>query len=423
MSAPPSTRGATSLSRAVAAARSVVRLQTPERDPVERRLRRVASIADLRAIARRMIPRAVFDYIDGGAEDERTMAANCAGFETIRFVPRVLRDVGDVAPGASLLGRPATIPLILAPTGLSRIASGDGELAVARAAASAGIPYTLSTVSSCSIEAVAATGGGDRWFQLYVGTDHRRSEALLHRAAVAGYRVLVVTVDSAAIGKRERDIRRGLVLPPTIGLGTLVDGIVHPRWTIDFLRHGPIGFANLPSGADRPGRYSPNLRNADLSAFDLDPRLTWRDLDWIRAAWPGPIVLKGIQSVADARMAAESGVAAIALSNHGGRQLDGAISPIDLVAPVADAVGGRLEIYCDGGVRRGGDVVKAVALGATACMVGRPYLYGLAAGGQRGVARAIAILDDEIRRTLRLVGAASWAEVDRDLLALGRCGP
>lgn len=338
---------------------------------MKRRLRRAASIADLRAIARRAIPGAVFDYIDGGAEDERTMRANADDFGTIRFAPRVLRDVGEVDPSVPLLGRPAAIPLILSPTGLTRIAHGAGELAVARAAEEAGIPYTLSTVSSRSIEEVASASDGDRWFQLYVGTDHGRSEALLHRASAAAYRVLMVTVDSAAIGKRERDLRRGLTLPPSIGLGTLVDGAFHPRWTIDFMRAGPIQFANFVSTVGGPGTYSPKLDDDDLSAFDLDARLTWRDLDWIRAAWPGPIVLKGIQSVADAKIAADSGVDAIALSNHGGRQLDGAVSSIELVAPVADAVGGRLEIYCDGGIRRGGDVVKALALGATACMVGR----------------------------------------------------
>ncbi len=395
--------------------RSVLRFRRLELDPVTRRLARAASVADLRAIARRRLPRGVFDYIDGAAEDERTLAANSAAFAAVTFRPRVLRDVGEVDPSTTLLGRPLPLPLVLAPTGFTRIADPDGELAVARAAARAGLPYTLSTLSTRSIEEVAAASAGPKWFQVYVWRDRGLVKEMIGRAASAGYETLVLTVDTAVLGRRERDVRRGFSLPPKIGLGTLIDGAVHPGWTWRFLRSEPIRFANVQESAD-VGDGTTAVTLSDYVNTQFDPGLSWRDVEWMRSEWHGPLVIKGIQTVDDARLAAEAGVEAIALSNHGGRQLDSAPAPLDLVAPVADAVGDRLEIICDGGVRRGSDIVKAVALGARACMAGRAYLYGLGAAGERGVDHALGLLGADVRRTMALVGASSVAKLGRELV-------
>jgi L-lactate dehydrogenase (cytochrome) len=397
--------------------RSVMHFRTPQLDPVARRLATAASVADLRRIARRRLPHGVFDYIDGGAEDERTMAANVAAFAAVRFRPRVLRGITDVAVTSTLLGRPVAFPLVLAPTGFTRIADPEGELAVARAAERAGIPYTLSTLSTRSIEEVRAVSTGRLWFQVYAWRDRGFVKEMIDRAAAARYEAIVLTVDTAVLGRRERDIRRGFSLPPTIGPGTLVDGALHPGWTWSFLRGEPIRFANVVGREVGDGASPVSLSEYVNTQFD--PALSWADVEWLRSVWGGPIVIKGILSVVDARLAADAGVEAIALSNHGGRQLDGAPAAFSLVAPVADAVGGRVEIICDGGVRRGGDIVKAVAAGATACMAGRAYLYGLGAAGERGVDRVLDWFGADLRRTLGLIGAPTIAALDRSFLADG----
>ena len=398
------------------ALRSVLRFRSWEWDGATRRLRGAASVDDLRRIARRRLPRGVFDYVDGGAEDERTMAANRAAFGDVEFRPRVLRAVGEVETSTRLLGRPVPLPLILAPTGFTRIVDPQGELAVARAAERAGLPYALSTMSTRSIEEVAeAAAGGRRWFQVYVWRDRGLVKELISRAAAAGYEALVITVDTAVLGRRERDVRRGFALPPKLGPGTLVDGALHPAWTWAFLRNEPVAFANVAGRSVGDGRDDA-VALGGYVARQFDPDLSWADIEWFRANWDGAIVLKGIQTVADAELAVEHGVEAVALSNHGGRQLDTAPAPLRLVAPVADAIGGRAEIICDGGVRRGSDIVKAVALGATAAMVGRAYLYGLAAAGERGVDHVLAMLDDGVRRTMALVGARSVDELTPDLV-------
>jgi len=315
-----------------------------------------------------------------------------------------------------VLGKPVPYPLVLAPTGFTRIADPQGELAVVRAAARAGIPYSLSTMSTRSIEEVAAAGGPDArlWFQVYVWRDRGIVKDLIDRAAQAGYEALALTVDTAVLGRRERDVRRGFTLPPKIGLGTLVDGAVHPGWTWDFIRAEPITFANVTGLVDEDGSNAVSLAEHMNSQFDGG--LSWADVEWMRSVWEGPLVIKGIQSVEDAVIAADAGVDAVALSNHGGRQLDGAPPPIELVAPVADAVGGRVEIICDGGVRRGSDIVKAVALGATACMAGRAYLYGLGAAGERGVEHVLGLLDHGVRQTMALTGVKTIDEVGPDLV-------
>ena len=411
MTGGPSRRGITGLVETV---RSVLRFDSITLDPVTRRLQRVASIEDLRAIARRRLPRGVFDYIDGAAEDERTMAANSDAFARVTFRPRVLRNVGVVDPSTTILGRSVPLPLVLAPTGFTRLADPQGELAVARAAARAGLPYTLSTLSTRSIEEVARVSAGSKWFQVYVWRDRGLVKEMIRRAADAGYDALMLTVDTAVLGRRERDVRHGLSLPPKLGIRTLLDGATHPAWTVGFARAEPIRFANVVGQAVGDGSSAVALSDYINSQFD--PSLSWDDLDWMRSVWRGPMLVKGIQTVEDARLAADAGIEAIVLSNHGGRQLDGAPATLDLVAPVADAVGDRIEIICDGGVRRGSDIVKTVALGATACMIGRAYLYGLAAAGERGVEWVLDTLDADVRRTMALVGARSIAELDRDLV-------
>ena len=407
---------------ALATLRSVVRLRRFDLDPVARRLARAASVSDLRTLARRRLPGGVFDYIDGGAEDERSLSANSNAFAAIGFRPRVLRDVGDVDPATTLLGRALPWPLVLAPTGFTRIADPQGELAVARAAARVGLPYSLSTMSTRSIEEVAAVSRGPKWFQVYVWRDRGLVKEMIDRAAGAGFDALMVTVDTAVLGRRERDVRRGFSLPPKIGLDTLVDGALHPAWTWAFLRGEPIRFANVSGQAVGDGTSAVSL--AEFVGDQFDPSLSWTDLEWMRSVWNGPIIVKGIQTVADAVLAADAGIDAIALSNHGGRQLDTAPAPVDLVAPVAQAVGDRTEIICDGGVRRGSDIVKAVALGARACMAGRAYLYGLGAAGERGVDHVLGLLHADVRRTMALVGASTVADLTPDLVDVtGRPDP
>jgi L-lactate dehydrogenase (cytochrome) len=402
--------------RVIDTLRSVVRFGRIETDRVERRLARAASVEDLRRIARRRLPGGVFDYIDGAAEDERTLAANQAAFAATTFRPRVLRGIQQVDVASTVLGKPLAYPLVLAPTGFTRIADPEGELAVARAAARAGLPYTLSTLSTRSIEEVRAVSDGRLWFQVYAWRDRGLVKEMVDRAAAARYEALVLTVDTAVLGRRERDVRRGFSLPPTIGPGTLVDGALHPAWTWAFVRSDPIRFANV-AGQEVGDGASP-VTLSDYINTQFDPALSWADVEWLRSVWGGPLVLKGVQTVDDAVLAAECGVDAVALSNHGGRQLDGAPATLPLVAPVTDAVGGRTEVICDGGVRRGSDIAKAVAAGAAAAMAGRAYLYGLGAAGERGVDRVLDWFRADLVRTLSLLGAGSIGDLDRSLLDL-----
>ena len=393
--------------------RAVFRLRRRARDRQEW-LRRALNVADLRRMAQRRLPRGVFDYVDGGAEDEVSMRANCAAYRRRCWAPRVLRDVSRVDTGTTLLGRRLALPLVLAPTGFTRIAHPDGELAPARAAVRAGIPYCLSTVGTRSIEEVAAAGAGDLWFQLYMLRDRGLVRELVQRAADAGYGALMLTADTPVAGRRERDVRHGLALPPQLGLGTLLDGIRHPGWTWRFIRAEPITFACFAGRGAADGSTPVALSSYIASQFD--PTCSWRDLEWLRSIWDGPLLVKGIQTVADARLAVEHGCAAVVLSNHGGRQLEGSPATLDLVAPVADALGGRAAVICDGGVRRGGDIAKAVALGAAACMTGRPYLYGLGAAGEAGVDHAIALLAEELARTMALIGCTTVGALNRACL-------
>lgn len=395
--------------------RSVVQFKPLELDPVQRRIGRAASVGDLRRMARRRLPRGVFDYIDGGAEDERSLERNVSAFGRLELNPRVLRDVSVIDTSTTILGRPAAMPLALSPTGFTRIADPQGELAVARAANRAGLPYGLSTMGTRSIEEVAAVSSGAKWFQVYTWKDRGLVKDLVDRAAAAGYEAIILTVDTAVLGRRERDVRRGYTLPPKIGPGTIVDGILHPAWTLDFLRNPPITFASVASNnpAD-DGSSAVTLSEYMSSQFDA--ALSWRDVEWLQSVWSGPLVLKGIQTPADAKLAVAAGVQAIALSNHGGRQLDDAPPVVELIEPVAQEVGGQIEIYCDGGVRRGSDIVKALALGANACMIGRAYLYALGAAGERGVDHVLGFLAQGMARTMALSGVARVADINRELV-------
>lgn len=394
--------------------RSVVRFKPIQFDRVQRRLDRAANVEDLRRVAKRRLPRGIFDYIDGAADDERSLGRNSSAFSDIEFRPNVLRDMSSVDTSATLFGSRIELPLVLAPTGFTRIAHSQGELAVARAAARAGIPYSLSTMGTRSIEDVAEVCGGPKWFQVYTWRDRGLVSDLVERAAAAGYEALWLTVDTAVLGRRERDVRRGFTLPPKIGLGTILDGMLHPGWTVDFLRNDPITFANVVGRGVDDGSSAVSLAEQVSSQFDQ--ALSWADVEWLQSVWDGPIVLKGIQTVEDARRAVDSGVAGIALSNHGGRQLDDAPAPIELVEPVAAAVSGQVTIVCDGGIRRGSDIVKALALGADACSVGRAYLYGLGAGGERGVESVLEFFRSGIERTMALTGRKNIGEIDRDLV-------
>ncbi len=390
--------------------RSVARFSSPAMSRTSRRLSRVANIDDLRTLAKRRLPGGIFDYIDGGAEDEQTLRANSDSFQNWTFVPRVLRDVSSIDTSTTFLGQSLPLPLMLSPTGFSRIADSQGELSVARVAAEHHLPYCLSTLSTRSIEEVAAVSQGPKWFQVYVWRDKHMLRDMLQRAADHRYDAIMLTVDTAVLGKRERDVRRGFTLPPTLGVRTILDGLTHPRWLLDFLTHESITFSNVAQSSSFPKGTAVTL--SDFISEQFDPGLSWSDIKWFRDNWSGPIILKGIQSVADAKIAADNGVDAIAVSNHGGRQLDGSPATISLIAPIADALGGTTPIICDGGIRRGSDIVKALALGADICSIGRPYLYGLGAAKQEGVHKAIEILHSELIRTMSLIGVSSLSHID-----------
>ena len=397
--------------------RSVVRFRKFELNRTNRLLRKVANVDDLRSLAKRRLPAGVFDYIDGGAEDEITLRNNVDAYRNVSFKPRVMRDMTHVDTSTSLFGRRLAFPLVLAPTGFTRIAHSEGELAVVRAATRAGIPFTLSTMATRSIEECASVAESDTrlWFQIYTWRDRSVVKNLVERAEAAGFEAVCLTVDTAVLGRRERDVRRGFTLPPEVGLGTIIDGLKNPGWTWDFLKADPIRFANVEGITAIDGSTAVDLAEHMKSQFD--PGLSWSDVEWLRSIWKGPILIKGIQTVEDALIAVESGVEAIAISNHGGRQLDGAPAPFDLLPEVAEAVQNRLEIICDGGVRRGSDVVKAVSLGANAVMTGRPYLYALGACGERGVDHVLDLLQEGIERTMALTGVASVEDLSQDLIS------
>jgi (S)-mandelate dehydrogenase len=379
-------------------------------------LSRAANIDDLRELARRRLPRIVFDFFDGGAEDEVTLCDNRKAFERVRFSPRVLRDVAEVDASTEILGGPAKYPLVIAPVGGIGMGWPGGDLAIARAAAAFGIPFTLSTAATVSIEEIADKAPGRLWFQLYVLYDRAFTDRLVERAAAAGYESLVVTVDLPVGGKRERDTHNGLVLPFRPGWREVLSGIAHPSWALRIAAAG--GIPELVNMRGLAGRQRADMiSTASSVGRQHDASFDEHGLARLRDMWKGKLIVKGISRAEDAERVARLGADAAWLSNHGGRQLDGAIAAVDALPAVAAALGGKLPLLIDGGVRRGADAIKACALGAQAVAIGRPTLYGAAAAGGAGARRALEILTDEIERTLQLCGARSLAEVGPDLIA------
>jgi L-lactate dehydrogenase (cytochrome) len=370
-----------------------------------RRLAAALTIADLRAIAKRRTPRAAFDYTDGAAEAELSLARARQAFQDIEFHPAILRDVSTVDTSRDVLGRRVELPFGIAPTGFTRLMQTEGERAGAAAAAAAGIPFALSTMGTTTIEEVAAAGGptGRHWFQLYVWTDRDRSMQLVSRAAKAGFDTLLVTVDVPVPGARLRDRRNGFTLPPQLTPATVLDVLTRPAWWFNLVTTEQLSFASLST-------WSGTV--AELIQTMFDPTVTYEDLAWIREQWPGKVVVKGVQTLDDARRLADAGVDGITLSNHGGRQLDRAPIPFHLLPHVVREVGRDLEVHLDTGIMSGADIVASLALGARFTMVGRAYLYGLMAGGRAGVDRAIAILSEEIQRTMQLLGVVSLEELN-----------
>jgi len=374
------------------------------------RLSRAVNIADLRAAARRRLPRMVFDFVDGGAEDEITRDDNEAAFRRLKFRPRVLVDVSERPQEVTVLGRRLSLPVILGPTGLMRMVDHAGELAAARAAEKFGTVSVQSSGASVSLEDVARSVTTPQWFQLYPWGDRRTIEHLIGRARDAGYAAMVVTVDVPVVGAREKDLRNGLTVPPEVSPRTGWDVLRHPRWLASLLTHPKPTYANFV-GLMPDARGTSGLAAHTMGM--LNPGHTWRDLEWMVERFGGPVVLKGVMTAEDARRAVETGCRAVVVSNHGGRQADSVPAAIDVLPEIADEIGGEADVLLDGGIRRGSDVVKALALGATACLIGRPWVYGLGAGGTAGVERVLEILQTEIDRTLALIGRPGVGSLDR----------
>lgn len=360
------------------------------------------SIADLKARAKRRLPKAVFDFIEGGAEDEVSVRANETGFGRYELIPRTLVDVSRVNLATEVMGQRIDLPFFLSPTGLTRTFHHEGERAVASAAARAGTIYSLSSASSVSIEDIGALTDGPKWFQIYVWRDRDLIKELIERARTAGYHALCLTVDVQMMGKRERDLRNGLSVQPKLTPRLMMDVARHPTWWFNMLRSPPLQMANVVGRV--PGADDGLSTAAQFVDSQFDRTVTWDDAEWMIRQWGGPFAIKGILTAEDARRCIDIGASGVVVSNHGGRQLDHVPAPIDVLPEIVDAVDGRADVILDGGVRRGSDILKALALGAKACMAGRPYLYGLVAGGEAGVDRALGVIKDEVERNLILMG-------------------
>lgn len=388
----------------------LVRVSRPPAPYGARRLARTYSIEDIAEVARKRLARGALDYLEGGGEDEYTLRRNRAAFDRYELVPSTLRDVSDIDTATTALGSDLPVPIVLSPVGGPRLLHHEGELAVARAARHAGIPYAISTLATVPIERIARETDGDLWFQLYLWGDRSVAETLLAQAQEAGYRALLVSIDVAVRSKRERELHAGVELPtPNLTLRTFLDGALHPSWSWHFLTSEALGFPNVERSGDDPGG-SPALEDM------FDGTLSWDDLRWIRELWKGPIAVKGILSVDEARRAVDEGADGVVVSNHGGRQLDHVPATIDVLPEVVDAVGDEVEVLFDSGVRRGTDILTALSLGARAVLIGRAHLYGLAAAGEAGVRHAVDILVDELRTAMALCGAADLDDLGRHLI-------
>ena len=379
-------------------------------------LARAVTVGDLRGLARKNLPKAVFEFIDGGAHDERTLNANMLDLGQISFAPRILTDVSDRRQAVQILGQEFSSPFILGPTGLAGLLWPDGDIATARATATAGVGYCLSTNSNCSIEQVADHGRPNFWFQLYIQRDRAMVQSLVERAAAAGCPVLCVTVDLPVQGARERDVRNGFTVPPQLSVGNVFDYAKRIGWLWRMATGPRITFANLERAGGEPSNLTTLVQHINAQ---FDQTVTWKDIDWLKSIWPGKMAIKGILHREDARIAVEHGIDAVIVSNHGGRQLDGAPSAIAALPGIVEAVDGKAEVLMEG-IRRGSDIVKAMALGAGGCLIGRAGLYGLAANGEAGVTRAIDILRKEIDITLALLGQPDVTKLDKSAI-LSRC--
>lgn len=377
-------------------------------------INRSYNIDDFRQLARKALPAPLFHYIDGGADDEYTKDRNTTAFEDYHLVPSILQDVTNIDMRTKVLGCDIDWPVILAPTGMSRFFHYLGESAVARAAQTSATLYSLSTVSTTTIEDVAAASNGPKLFQLYALRDDGINNELIERCKAASYDALCLTVDTVVQGNRERDLRTGMTVPPALTLKSFASFAARPRWCYRYLTSPALQMANVAHHISEGSSEVSSLASYINGQFDR--ALNWSYAEKVIARWPGPFAIKGILSAADARRAADMGATAVIISNHGGRQLDGVPAPIEVLPEIADAVGDRVDIILDGGVRRGTHVLKALALGATACMVGRPYLYGLAAGGQAGVERVLGLLRAEVERGMILGGKARIADIDDSFL-------
>jgi L-lactate dehydrogenase (cytochrome) len=379
-------------------------------------MKTMTCIEDLRALARRKVPRAFFDYAESGSYNEETLRANRADLEAIKLRQRVLVDVSERSLATTIVGQPIAAPFALAPIGLCGLQYGNGEILSAQAANDAGIPFTLSTMSICSIEDVAQATGQPFWFQLYVIKDRGFSKDILERAWEAKCNTLVLTVDLQVLGQRHRDIKNGMTVPPQIKLSNLVDIASKPRWVVSMSKAKRKTFGNLAGhvqGMENVNQLSQWVQD------QFDPALSWKDVEWIKKIWPGNLIVKGILDVDDARQAVKLGAEAIVVSNHGGRQLDGAPSSISALPAIADAVGAQTDVLFDGGIRTGADILRALGLGARACLIGRAYIYGLGAGGRAGVARAIDILKTELSIAMALTGVNTIDDIGRQVLVGG----
>ena len=385
----------------------LIQLRPFERDPVQRVLNRCHLPDDFRAVAKRKLPRAVFDYVDGGADEEIALRANREAFIRRKLRPQLLRDVSVTDLTGELFGQPYQVPIGLAPTGYTRMMHPTGEVSSCTAAMVKGIPYALSTMGTTTIEDIAATGHPNLWFQLYVTSDRRLSDPLIERAGAAGYRALEITIDTVVTGRRTRDLRNGLTIPPQLSPRTIVDIARRPGYWIKMLQSPAIGFANFTALTPAEVKSAASTRIGTL----FDQSLNWTDIEKIRERWSGPLLLKGPIGQADARRAIDIGVTGFHLSNHGGRQLDRCAPTIDLLAPLRAAVGPDVPIVIDSGVRHGADIAVSIALGADMAFIGRPYVYAVAAAGQRGVEHVIDMLTDQLRSVMQLSGVTSLAEL------------
>src|ERR1700741_4281784 len=377
-------------------------------------MKHVTCIEDLRLLHKRNVPKAFFDYADRGSYSEQTLRANHDDLQQIKLRQRILVDVSKRDLSTTILGEPSTMPLILAPVGLLGMQHGDGEIYACRAAQAAGIPFTQSTMSICSIEDIAGPGEKPFWFQLYVMKDRGFIKALIERAIAAKCSALVLTVDLQVIGQRHQDIKNGMTVPPEWSLSPLLDFASKPAWIAGVLQGKRRTFGNI---AGHVKGMDDIVKLSEWTAAQFDTTLNWKDIDWIRSIWPGKLILKGILDVEDAELAVKTGAQAIVVSNHGGRPLDGAPASIEVLPEIADSVGSQTEIMFDGGIRTGMDVMRALALGAKSCMIGRAYAYGLGAAGQEGVAKALDILGKELTVTMGLCGVNKIAEIDERVLA------